>query len=72
MKLMMTNKTYDVLKWICLIVLPALAVLLTAVGEIWGISDMPKIVMTLNAVTAFLGALIGVSTANYNKQHGNE
>ena len=72
MKLMMTNKTYDVLKWICLIVLPALAVLLTAVGEIWGISDMPKIVMTLNAVTAFLGALIGVSTANSNKQHGNE
>lgn len=68
MKLMLTNKTYDVLKWVCLIVFPALEALLTIVGNIWAIEAMPKIVMTLNAVAAFLGALIGVSTANYNKQ----
>ena len=71
MKILLTNKTYDTLKWIVMIVLPALAALLTAVGEIWGIADMPRIVLTLNAVTAFLGALIGVSTATYNKANGN-
>ena len=72
MKLMLTNKTYDVLKWVVMIVLPATAALLTAIGEIWNIPDMPRIVLTLNAVTAFLGALIGVSSANYyNKEHGN-
>ena len=71
MKIMLTNKTYDTLKWIVMIVLPALAALLTAVGEIWSVADMPRVVLTLNAVTAFLGALIGVSTATYNKAYGN-
>lgn len=71
MKILLTNKTYDTLKWIVMIVLPALAALLTAVGEIWGVADMPRVVLTLNAVTAFLGALIGVSTATYNKAYGN-
>ena len=69
MKILLTNKTYDVLKWVVMIVLPALAALLTAVGEIWGIADMPRIVLTLNAVTAFLGAIIGVSSAQYKKEH---
>ena len=67
MKILLTNKMYDILKWIVMIVLPALAALLTAVGEIWAIPDMPRIVLTLNAVTAFLGALIGVSSVNYNR-----
>jgi len=72
MKLTLTNRTYDILKWVVMIVLPATAALLTAIGEIWGVADMPRIVLTLNAVTAFLGALIGVSSANYyNKEHGN-
>lgn len=70
MKILLTNKTYDTLKWIVMIVLPALAALLTAVGEIWNVPDMPRIVLTLNAVTAFLGAIIGVSTAQYNKAYG--
>ena len=72
MKILLTNKTYDVLKWIVMIVLPAAAALLTAVGEIWGIQDMPRVVLTLNAITAFLGAIIGVSTANYNRGIGHE
>ena len=71
MKILLTNKTYDTLKWIVMIVLPALAALLTAVGEIWSVADMPRVVLTLNAVTAFLGAIIGVSTATYNKAYGN-
>ena len=72
MKILMKNSTYDKLKWIVMIVLPALAALLTAIGEIWGIADMPRIVLTLNAVTAFLGAIIGISTAQYNKANNHE
>lgn len=71
MKILLTNRTYDVLKWIVMIVLPALTALLTAVGEIWAIGDMPRVVLTLNAATAFLGAIIGVSTAAYRKSDGN-
>ena len=70
MKLMLENRVYDILKWICLIGLPALSVLIASLGEIWGIPHVREIVMTINAVTVFLGALIGVSTATYNKANG--
>lgn len=72
MKVLLTNKTYDVLKWVCLIALPALAALVAAVGEIWQIPHVTQIVLTINAVAAFLGALIGVSSAQYKKELGHE
>lgn len=71
MLLMFTNKTYDILKWICLIGLPAVSVLVATLGQIWGIPNTEKIVLTINAITVFLGALIGVSTVSYNKKNGN-
>lgn len=71
MFLMLTNKTYDILKWICLIALPAISVLVATLGQIWGIPYTENIVLTINAIAVFLGALIGVSTASYNKKNGN-
>ena len=71
MKLLLDNKVYDILKWVCLILLPALSVFIAALGEIWGIPHVREIVMTINAVAVFLGALIGVSTATYNKANGH-
>lgn len=71
MKILLTNKAYDVLKWVCLIGLPALAALVAAVGEIWGVPHVREVVLTINAVAVFLGALIGISTAAYNKENGN-
>ena len=71
MKLMLTNQVYDWLKWIVMIGLPAISVLVATLGQIWGWVGVDKIVLTINAVTVFLGALIGVSTAAYNKNHGN-
>lgn len=62
------DKVYDVLKWVALIVLPAVAVFYGAVGPVWNWFEPEKIVFTLTAVDTFLGALIGVSTAEYNKQ----
>ena len=64
----LNDKVYDVLKWIALIVLPAVAVFYGAVGPVWNWFEPEKIVFTLTAVDTFLGALIGVSTAEYNKQ----
>lgn len=62
------NKTYDLLKWIAMIVLPALGTLYFALASIWGLPYGEQIVGTITAVDAFLGALLGVSTNNYNKQ----
>lgn len=62
------NRVYDVLKWIVMIVLPALGVLYSAIAGLWGWPYAKEIVGTLAAVEAFLGALIGVSTAAYRRE----
>lgn len=68
----MTNKTYDILKWIALIFLPALGTLYFALASIWGLPYGEEIVGTITAVDAFLGALLGISTAQYNKIANSE
>lgn len=65
---MMTNKTYDVLKWIALVVLPSLATFYTALAPIWGLPYESEIPMTITAVDALLGALLGVSSVKYREQ----
>lgn len=64
---MLTNKTYDILKWIAQIVLPALAALYAALAKIWGFPYGAEIVGTLSAVDVFLGAVLQISTNAYNK-----
>ena len=64
---MLNSKIYDILKWIAIICLPALSLLVGALGQIWGWADAEKITLTISAVATFLGALIGVSTYKYNK-----
>lgn len=74
MKILLTNRAYDMLKWVVMIALPAVSVLLAALGGIWGLPHTRELVLTVNAVTVFLGALIGVSTAAYNREahHADE
>lgn len=62
------NSTYDVLKYIAQIVLPALATLYFALAKIWGFPYGTEIVGTIAAVDAFMGALLQISTNQYNKQ----
>lgn len=62
------DRTYDILKWIVLIVLPAVATLISVFGATLEIQSINTIVTLLNAVTAFLGVVLGVSTYNYNKE----
>lgn len=61
----MSNKVYNILKYVALIVLPALATLLLGLGELWGIAIMPKIAGTVTLLATFLGTILQVSTAKY-------
>ena len=62
-----SNKTYDVLKWVAQIALPALGTLYATLAVIWGFPYGEQIVGTISGVDVFLGALLGISTAKYNK-----
>ena len=64
----MSNKVYDILKYIAQIVLPALGTLYFALAKIWGFPYGAEIVGTITAVDAFLGALLKISTDQYNKE----
>ena len=64
----MSNKVYDILKYIAQIVLPALGTLYFALAKIWGFPYGAEIVGTISAVDAFLGALLKISTDQYNKE----
>lgn len=62
-----SNKTYDIIKYIALIVLPAIGTLYFALASIWGLPYGQEVVGTITAIDTFLGALIGISAHNYNK-----
>jgi len=68
----MTDKMYNVLKWVAQILLPAVATLYFAIAQIWGLSYGEEIVGTITAIDAFLGALLGISTYQYNKDRNND
>ena len=63
----MSNKVYDILKYITQIVIPALATLYFALAGIWGFPYGEQIVGTLTAIDTFLGVCLGISSAQYKK-----
>lgn len=65
----MSNKTYDVLKWIAQIFLPALATLYFGLAKIWNLPFPEEVVGTITAIDLFLGALLGISSIEYKKQN---
>lgn len=64
----MNNTMYDILKWIAILFLPALAILIKTVFAIWQIPLGDQISATIIAIQVFLGAILGVSSLNYNKE----
>lgn len=64
----LSNKAYDIMKWIAQYLLPALGALYFALSQIWGLPYGEEIVGTITAVDAFLGAILGISTMNYKKE----
>ncbi len=59
------NKVYNTLKWIALILLPAVSTLIMSLGDIWGLPCKEQICLTITAVDTFLGALLAISSAAY-------
>lgn len=65
----MSDKLYNVLKYIALIALPAVGTLYAALSGIWGFPYGEQVVGTITAVDTFMGVLLGISTASYNKKN---
>ena len=68
MKTILTDKTYNILKWVALVLLPALGTLYFALAGIWGFPYGEQIVGTITALDTFLGVVLGISTVQYNKK----
>lgn len=63
----LSNRVYDILKWVAMYLLPAAGTLYFALAGIWGLPYGEQIVGTITAVDTFLGVLLGISTAQYKK-----
>ena len=66
----LTNKQYDILKWIAQYLLPAIGTLYFAISNIWGLPYGEEIVGTITAFDTFLAVIMGISTSNYKKNGG--
>lgn len=67
----MTNKTYDILKMVALLLMP-LITFLAALGDIWSIPYTQQITATLAALDTLLGAVLKISSDNYHKEGGED
>lgn len=65
----LSNKVYDILKWIAMYFLPAAGTLYFALSGIWGLPYGEEVVGTITAVDTFLGVILGISSATYNKDN---
>lgn len=68
----LNDKTYNWMKWGCLIAIPALSTLITTIGLIWGVPYYEEVAATVTALGLCGGALIGVSNSKYNKDAEEE
>ena len=66
---MLSDKTYNILKWIAMYLLPALGTLYFALAGIWEFPFGEEVVGTLTAIDTFLGVVLGISTVKYNKNN---
>ena len=65
--MVLPDKIYDILKWITMIVIPALATAYVGLAAVWGWPYADQIAKTAAVICTLLGALLGISTAQYNK-----
>lgn len=61
------DKVYDMLKWVALILLPALATFYAAIAAVWGLPYTEQVVGTITAADTLLGTLLKISSDNYKK-----
>ena len=63
----MSNKMFDTIRFLCEVLVPAIGALYFGLSKIWGLPYGPEITGTCACVATFLGAIIGISRANYNE-----
>ena len=68
MKTILSDKAYDILKWVALVLLPALGALYFGLAGIWGFPYGEQIIGTITVLDTFLGVILGISTIQYNKE----
>ena len=68
----LNNKVYDIMKWLVIIVMPAVATLYAALAAVWAWPYADEVVTTITAVDTFLGAVLCISTAQYHKEAKND
>ena len=66
-----SNKTYDILKWIAQYLLPALGTLYFGLAGVWGLPYGEQVIGTITALDTFLGVLLGLSSAEYKNDNNN-
>lgn len=66
--MVINDKTYDILKWVAMIVLPALATLYLGLSNVWGLPYGEEISTTITLVNTFLGAVLMISNTQYKKR----
>lgn len=70
--MVMNNKAYDVLKWVVMIVIPALTTAYVGLAAIWGFPYAEEVAKTSAVICTLLGALLGISNAQYYKEAAPE
>lgn len=68
----LSNKVYDILKWIAMYLLPAAGTLYFALSGIWGLPYGEQIVGTITAIDTFIGVILGISTSQYKKAENSK
>lgn len=68
MNTLLSDKAYNILKWVALILLPAMGALYFGLAGIWNFPYGEQVVGTITVIDTFLGAILGISTVQYNKK----
>ena len=68
----LNNKVYDVLKWVAILLLPALSTFVSVFCETWNLPYGPQLSTTITAFGVFLGAVLGLSNLQYKKSKKGE
>lgn len=63
----LSDTAYTILKWLCLVCIPAITTAYVGLAAIWGFPYADEVAKTSAVVCALIGALLGISTAEYNK-----
>lgn len=68
MNLLLSDKNYQLAKWVATIVLPAIATFYAGMAALWGWGNSSAVVGTITLTDTLLGTLLMISTSTFNKQ----